>query len=58
MPGIDYHAKAAEVLALAEIETNPAMRRWLESIATIYQRLADQTNLLATLEPTPEAADE
>jgi hypothetical protein len=40
--GDNYRAKALELLALAETETNPAVRAEFENLAAAYLRLAEQ----------------
>jgi hypothetical protein len=40
--GDNYRAKALELLARAETETNPAIRAEFENLAAAYLRLAEQ----------------
>ena len=56
VPGDNYRAKALELLARAEIESDPQIRAELENLAMAFVRLARQAernSQLANYEPHP-----
>jgi hypothetical protein len=56
--GDGYRAKALELLARADVETDPQMRAELENLAAAFLRLADQakrnSKLIIEFVLTPE----
>ncbi|MGB9042963.1 MAG: hypothetical protein WCC81_10890 [Pseudolabrys sp.] len=58
VPGDKYRARALELLARAEIETDPQIRAEFENLAAAFLRLAEQAerNSLfdVTYEPPPK----
>ena len=56
--GDGYRAKALELLARADGETDPHLRAELENLAAAFLRLAEQaernTKLIIEFEPPPE----
>jgi hypothetical protein len=61
VPGDKYRARALELLARAEIETDPQIRAEFENLAAAFLRLAEQAerNSLfdVTYEPPPPKVD-
>ena len=59
--GDNYRAKALELLARAETETNPTIRAEFENLAAAYLRLAEQaernSGLVIDFELPPEDGD-
>jgi hypothetical protein len=47
--GDNYRAKALELLAKAEVETNPDIRADFENLAAAFMRLAEQAERNAAL---------
>jgi len=62
VPGDSYRAKTLELLARAEIESDPQMRAELENLAAAFLRLAEQaernSQLDLTYEPPPPKIDD
>jgi len=62
VPGDNYRAKTLELLARAEIESDPQMRAELENLAAAFLRLAEQaernSQLDLTYEPPPPKIDD
>jgi hypothetical protein len=62
VPGDKYRAKALELLARAETETDPQIRAEFENLATSYLRLAEQAERNSyfdvTYEPPPPKVDD
>jgi hypothetical protein len=62
VPGDKYCAKARELLARAETESDPQMRAELEKLAAAFLRLAEQaernSQFDVTYEPPPPKVDD
>jgi hypothetical protein len=61
VPGDNYRARTLELLARAEIESDPQMRAELENLAAAFLRLAEQaernSQVDLTYEPPPPKID-